>query len=218
MTKAKRMRAHRAKAPRTTEGTPRETFENALGKPVDSAEARTVIDLLGGDHEVRHLVPTAVRYDPDTARTVAWDFPSVPPANRYAATHLGVRDDTIVWLTLSPTLVTGAISDRPVFLREPDVDEVIFRAQGPEWNWAPAIVRRGSAYLFDLHVGQGHWDGDYKFPLTARQAENLAADPIRYRAVWDGLVRICQSRRFLDDPATLPADAQAFIDARCGRD
>jgi len=66
-------------------------------------------------------------------------------------------------------------------------------------------------------VGQGHWDGNYKFPLTPRQAERLQADPLLYREVWDGLVRICQSRRFFDDPTTLPGDAQAVLNARCGR-
>jgi hypothetical protein len=216
VTKAKRGKAHRQKTERTTAETPYETFANALGTPVDSAEAQTVIDVLGGDHEVRRLEPSAARYDPDTARTVAWDFPAAPPANRYVATHIGVRDGMVVWITVSPLLVDGALSDRAVFFRLPDRDEAIFRPQGAEWNWAPGIVRRGTAYLLDLDVGQGHWDGNYKFPLTPRQAESLQEDLLLYRQVWEGLVRICQSRRFLDDPATLPGDAQALIDARCG--
>ncbi|MGB3437375.1 MAG: hypothetical protein WBA97_01375 [Actinophytocola sp.] len=218
MTKAKRTKANRRKPKRTTAATPYETFANALGKPIDSVEAQTVIDALGGVWEVRHLEPSAARYDPDTARTVAWDFPSAPPANNYTATHLGIRDDTIVWLTLSPALVDGSISDRAVAFRLPNVDEEIFRPQGRDWNWAPAIVRRGAAYLLNLDVGQGHWDGSYKFPLTPRQAESLQADSLLYREVWERLVRICQSRRFFDDPATLPDDAQAVINARCGRD
>ena len=215
MTKARRGKAHRRKTDRSTAPTSHETFANALGKPVDSAEARTVIDVLGGDHEVRLLEPTVSRYDPDTARTVAWDFPSAPPANRYVATHMGVRDGTIVWITASPALVGGALVDRAVYFRLPD-DERVFRPQGAGWDRAPAIVRRGAAYLLDLDIGQGHWDGNYKFPLTPRQAESLQADPLLYRQVWDGLVRICQSRRFFDDPATLPGDAQDVIDARCG--
>ncbi|GAA1295413.1 hypothetical protein [Saccharothrix xinjiangensis] len=212
MTKSKR-----TKAERPLPATPRETFTTALGKPVDSAEARTVIDVLGGAHEIRPLKPSVARYDPDTARTVAWDFPSAPPANRWTATHLGVQDDTIVWITLASALVDGVTGDRAVFLRLSDDDEEVFRPQGPDWNWAPGIIRRGTAHLLDLDVGQGHWDGNYKFPLTPRQAENLQADLLLYREVWDGLVRICQSRRFFDDPTTLPGDAQAVIDARCGR-
>lgn len=218
MTKARRRKAHRARTERTQGATPRATFANAIGTPVGGAAARTVIELLGGVHEVRGIEPSAARYDADTAGAVAWDFPSVPPANRYTATHIGVKDETVVWLTLSPALVDGALADRAVFLHCSDGDEVVFRPGGAEWNWAPAIIRRGAGFLLHLDVGQGHWDGTYKFRLTPRQAELLRADPGLYRRVWDDLVRICQSRRFLDDPATLPADAQAVIDTRCGRD
>lgn len=195
--------------------TPYATFAAALGRPVDSAEVRRVVAALGGTYDVRPMRPTAARYDPDVARTVAWDFAEAPPANHYAATHLGVRDGTVVWLTLAPELVAGAASGRAVSLRLPDEDEVVFRPQGREWSWAPQIIRRRTAYLLDLDVGQGHWDGSYKFPLTPQQAADLQADPLLYREVWDGLVRICQSARFLDDPATLPASAQSLIDARC---
>ncbi|GAA3463511.1 hypothetical protein ACFFSW_00235 [Saccharothrix longispora] len=211
MTKSKRTRSTPLAA------VPHETFANALGQPVDSAEVRAVIDALGGAYEVRALEPSAARYDPDVARTAAWDFPAAPPANGRVATHVGVRDDTVVWITLSSVLVDGVTSDQAVFLRLPHGDEEVFRPRGSDWNWAPAIVRRGTAYLLDLDVGQGHWDGNYKFPLTPRQAEDLRADPLLYREVWDALVRICQSGRFLDDPKTLPDDAQAVIDARCGR-
>ncbi|MEU4804979.1 hypothetical protein [Actinosynnema sp. NPDC023587] len=207
----------RTKRKRPPAAAPQETFANALGRPVDSAEARVVIDALGGVHEVRLLPHSTSRYDPDLARTVAWDFPSAPPANRWTATHIGVRDDTVVWITVSAALVDGVAGDRGVFLRLPEGDEEIFRPRGEDWNRAPAIVRRGAAYLLDLDVGQGHWDGNYKFPLTPRQARSVRADPLLYREVWDGLVRICQSRRFFDNPATLPDDAQAVIDARCGR-
>ncbi|CCH32270.1 hypothetical protein ABZ816_34075 [Actinosynnema sp. NPDC047251] len=211
------MKKSKATKPKHPLAAPRETFANALGRPVDSVEARTVIDVLGGTYEVRPIGRSTARYDPDRVCTVAWDFPSAPPANRWTATHLGVRDDTIVWITLSSTLVEGVRGDQGVFLRLSDDDEQIFRPQGSDWNWAPAIVRRGAGYLLDLDVGQGHWDGNYKFPLTPRQAASLEADPLLYREVWNGLVRICQSRRFFDDPTTLPADAQAVIDARCGR-
>ncbi|MDQ2586635.1 hypothetical protein [Saccharothrix yanglingensis] len=86
---------------------PYETFANALGKPVDSVEVQVVVDALGGAYEVRALEPSAARYDPDVARTAAWDFPAAPPANGRVATHLGVRDDTVVWITLSSALVDG---------------------------------------------------------------------------------------------------------------
>ncbi|TWJ15449.1 hypothetical protein LX16_1159 [Stackebrandtia albiflava] len=202
----------------TLTAVPYETFAEALGKPVDAVEVRKVIAALGGGYEVRPIEYTAARYDPDVARTLAWDFPAAPPANGYVATHLGVRDDTVVWMTLAPALVEGVNGDRAVSLRLPDDDEPVFRPQGPEWNWAPGIIRRGTAYLLDLDVGQGHWDGNYRFPLTPRQAEQLQADLLLYRQLWDGLVRVCQSARFLEDPSTLPGDAQSVIDARCGRD
>lgn len=212
MTKPKR-----AQSKRSLPTAPYETFANALGGRVDSVEVQRVIDALGGAYTVRALQPSAARHDPDTARTVAWDFPSAPPANSWAATHLGVRDDTVVWLTISPALVEGTISNQAVSFRLPDGDKEIFRPVGSDWSWAPAIIRRGEVYLLSLDVGQGHWDGNYKFSLTERQAEALQADPLLCREVWDGLVRICQSGRFLGDPTTLPGDAQALIDARCGR-
>ncbi|MEV0646348.1 hypothetical protein AB0I28_13890 [Phytomonospora sp. NPDC050363] len=212
MPKSKRTKARPAPAP-----APYETFANALGKPVDGVEARKVIDALGGVHRVRALRQTVSRYDPDEARTVAWDFPSAPPAHRDVPTHIGVRDGRIVWMTLPPSLVDGVISDRAASFRLPEDDEEVFRPRGADWSWAPAIIRRAGVYLLDLDVMQGHWDGNYKFPLTPRQAESLRTDPLLYREVWDRLVRICQSRRFFDDPATLPADAHSHINARCGR-
>lgn len=197
---------------------PYETFEAALGRPVDSAEVRRVIDALGGSYVVRPITQNTAGYDPDLSRTVAWDFPSAPRANRSVATHLGVRDDTVVWMTLAPSLVDGSISDQAVsFMARDDTNE-IFRPSGDEWHWAPAIVKRGDVYLLDLDVPQGHWDGNYKFPLTPRQAEKLRTDLLTYREVWGKLVRICQSQPFFDDPATLPARAQSVINARCGRD
>lgn len=197
---------------------PYETFANALGKPIDSAETRLVIDALGGIYEVRPWKGAVSRYDPDAARTVSWEFTSAPPTAWGGAAKLSVRDDTVVSMALSPDLVEGAISNQVVFFSVPNEDVEIFRPRGSDWNWAPAITQRGTTFLLDLDVAQGHWDGNYKFPLTPRQAESLRAEPLLYREVWDGLVRICQSRRFFDDPQTLPGDAQSLINARCGRD
>ena len=191
-------------------------FASAVDRPVDSPEVQAVIAALGDRYEVRPLPQGTASYDPDLERTVTWDFPDAPPANRWAPTQLGVRDDTVVWLNLAPELV-GKSGPRSVVLRADDDTRGIFRPWGEEWNWAPEIIRRRGRYLLHLNVPRGHWDGVYKFPLTARQAERLQEDLLLYREVWDGLVRICQGRRFLDDPATLPGDAQSLIDARCGR-
>ena len=194
-----------------------ETFAAALGRPIDSVEVTRVIAALGGSYEVRALSQGTSAYDPDFARTVAWNFSSAPPASRISATNLGVRDDTVVWMTLAPSLVDGSISDRPVSFKLRDDTHWFFRPWGDEWHYAPVIVKRGDAYLLDLYVPQRNWDGRYKFPLTPRQVENLQADLLTYREVREGLLRICRSRRFFDDPSTLPADAQSLINARCGR-
>ncbi|MFC4140441.1 MULTISPECIES: hypothetical protein [unclassified Microbacterium] len=195
---------------------PAQLFASALGRPIDSAEVQSVLDMLG-PHVERPLGISTARYDPDSARTVAWDFPAAPRLWPSMATNLGVRDGAVVWLTVAGELVDGATEPRVSF-RMPDDSEQIFRPQGPEWNWAPAIIRRRGDFLLDLDVGQGHWDGEYLFPLTPWQAERLQSDPLLYREVWEGLVRICQGRAFFDDPSTLPGSAQSLIDARCGRD
>ena len=192
-------------------------FESAVDRPVTSPEVQAVIAALGGRYEVHPVAKGPARYDPDLDRTVTWDFPDAPPANRWNPTQLWVRDDTVVSLNLAPELV-GRSGPWSVVLRADDDTRGVYRPQGAEWNWAPGIVQRRGRFLLDLDVGQGHWDGNYKFPLTPRQVERLQEDLRLYREVWDGLVRICQGRRFFDDPATLPGDAQALIDARCGQD
>lgn len=213
MTPSRRRRAGKAKPSLRTARYG--TFESALGRPVNSVEVQSVLDVLG-PHEVRQLKASAASYDPEDARTVAWDFPTVPPATRWGATNLGIRDGTVVWLTVARELVNGQTNGLPVSFRLTDDTEELFRPQGAEWNWATAIVRRRGALLLDLDVPQGHWDGSYRFPLTALQAERMQADPLLYREVWEGLVRVCQSARHFDDPATLPDTAQSLINARCG--
>lgn len=48
----------------------------------------------------------------------------------------------------------------------------------------PAIVRRRGVLLLDLDVPHGHWDGSYRFPLTALQAERSVA---HRRALREGM-------------------------------
>ncbi|REJ07683.1 hypothetical protein DY023_03370 [Microbacterium bovistercoris] len=211
-----RPRRHGTESAPTWETAPSALFASALGRPIDSAEVQAVLDALG-PHVERPIGISVARYDPEIARTVAWDFPAVPRIWPSMATNLGVRDGAVVWLTVAGELVEDAREPRVSF-RVPDGIEQIFRPQGAEWNWAPAIIRRRGDLLLDLDVGQGHWDGSYRFPLTPRQSGRLQADPLLYREVWEGLVRICQGRAFFDDPSTLPGSAQSLIDARCGRD
>lgn len=193
-------------------------FERALGRPIESAEVQAVVAALGGIYEERRIDRGIVEYDPDLARTVAWDFPEAPRANRYAASNLGVRDGVVVWITLAPQLVGGEAGDRTVSFELPSEDRDVYKPWGDQWNWAPTIIRRGESFLLDLAVSQGHGEGSYRFPLTPAQAHRLQADERLYRQVWDGLVRLCQTRRFLDDPSTLPADAQSFLGTVCGSD
>lgn len=48
----------------------------------------------------------------------------------------------------------------------------------------PAIVRRRGVLLLDLDVPLGHWDGSYRSPLTALQAERSVA---HRRALREGM-------------------------------
>lgn len=214
MTPSRRRRAGKAKP--TLRTARYDVFASALGRSVESAEVQAVLEMLG-PHAVRRHQPSVARYDPDGVRTVTWDFPTAPPATRWDATNLGIRDDTVVWLMVARELVNGQTSGQPVWFRLPDDAEELFRSQGDEWNWAPAIVRRRGELLLDLDVPQGHWDGSYRFPLTALQAERMQADALLYREVWEGLVRVCRRARLVDDPTMLPAAAQSLIDARCGQ-
>ncbi len=197
-----------------------ETFEAALGRPIDSVEVARVIAALGGRYEVRTLSQGTGAYDPDYARTVAWDFSSAPRASRFFATNLGV------------TRRHGCLDDsRPVAGRRLDQRSPrLFQAARRHSLVLQTVERGRRVALRPCHreargrvparplCAAGALGRRYKFPLTPRQVETLQADLLTYREVWEGLLRICQSRRFFDDPSTLPADAQALINARCGRD
>ena len=195
---------------------PLQFFEEALGKPTDHPAVAAVVRALGGAYEVGdYLGRTRHDYDPDIARALRWEFTRVPAANYYP-THLRVLDDVVVAMTLHESLVAGS-HQKAVTLVLPVAEEVVWIGHGvTDGSWPPTVVRRGQQHLLDLTVPQGHWDARYRFPLTQAQVEAMQASRDTWQQLWDALVRICQSRRFLDDPSTLPEDAQRTIDRICG--
>lgn len=198
---------------------PRAFWEAAAGKSVTSPEVLAVIEQLGGKYELHEYEPSTTRFDPDIAESVRWEFPDAPKANVYAS-HLRVQHNACTQLVLSPALVADEKIPRRwggtlIGAAEPDIQ--VFSPYGPEWHWAPQITRRGDQYLLNLDVPQGHWDGNYKFRLTDRQAQSLQDDLVTYRKLWDALVGIAHSRRFFNDPGTIRRDAQARIDDLLGR-
>ncbi|MFB9311497.1 hypothetical protein [Nocardioides plantarum] len=195
---------------------PLEVFEEALGKPTSHPAVAAVMKALGGVYEVGdYLSRTRHDYDPDIARSVRWEFTRVPAANYYP-THLRVLDGVVVSMSLHGGLVAGS-HPKAVTLVLPVEEELVWLGhEVTDGSWPPRVVRRGQQHLLDLTVPQGHWDARYRFPLTPTQVEALRASRETWQWLWDALIRICQSRRFLDDPATLPGDAQRTIDRFCG--
>ncbi len=195
---------------------PVEFFAAALGEPTSDPAVRAVIAALGSDYEVGDYTDRLRHdYDPDIARSARWEFTRVPEANVYPS-HLRVLDGTVVAIVLSPSLVSGEHT-KAVTLAVPAEEEVgVLAYEVRDHGWPPVVVRRGRQHLFVLWVPQGHWDGRYRFPLTDDQVELLSSRPV-WQELWDALYALCQSRRFLDEPAILPGDAQRIIDRICRR-
>lgn len=193
-----------------------EFYKEALGKPTSDPAVIAVVEQLGGVYEVGDYIgDSSLRYDPDIAQSLRWEFTRVPKANYYP-THLRVLDGIVVGVILSPSLVSGTHTDAIVLsVPAEDVEGVLWHDVS-DGSWAPVVIRRGDQYLFDLWVPQGHFEGRYTFPLTPVQVGALASRPV-WQELWDALYEICQSRSSLDDPATLPGNAQRAIDRICGR-
>lgn len=194
---------------------PVEFYREALGKPTSDPAVIAVVEQLGGAYEVGDYIGVSrLHYDPDIARSLRWEFTRVPRANS-GPTHLRVLDGAVVGIILSPALVTGTRKESIVLsVPAEEVEGVLWH--GGSDAWAPTVIRRGRQYLFVLSVGQGHFEGTYKFPLTPVQVGALASRPV-WQELWDALSEICRSRSSLDDPATLPGNAQRAIDRICGR-
>lgn len=191
-------------------------FAAALGKPTSDPAALAVVAALGGDYRVGDYTDRFRHdYDPEIARSERWEFTRVPEANAYPS-HLRVLDGMVAAIVLSPSLVSGTHTGA-VTLTLPAEEEVgVLAHEVRDRGWPPVVVRRGRQHLFVLWVPQGHWEGRYRFPLTEDQVELLSSRPV-WQELWDALYALCQSRRFLDDPTTLPGDAQRLIDRICGR-
>ena len=192
-----------------------EFFEAALGKPTSDKAVIAVVEQLGGVYVIGDYASrTRHDYDPDVARSRRWEFTQAPDAN-FGPTHLRELDGVVVAMSLNAALVSGGFTTA-VTLELPVVEESVLMHEVTDGSWPPSVNRRGDQYLLDLWVPFGHWEGRYRFPLTPDQVEILT-DRWVWQQVWDALVEICQSRRFFDDPSTLPGDAQLTIDRICRR-